>query len=249
MVELLQPVHLHPKVAVGVVDVAGCRVEPFHAALGELDHLPRPARVEQCGEHVERLVDLVRVPARVSPIVAPVSDAKLCREALAQLLEIELARSGLPLSNESEPQRVVALRQREDALDQLGVPERRETPADQLVIVGHAYCRMLRARRPTPPGASRLDEGARHRKHVILSYGMAKILSVSIPDELMRDAEVLARAQGRTKSELVREALRRQIQLEYLRGLQRYGRRHAEERGIGPEDAEALVDELRGEHG
>jgi CopG family transcriptional regulator/antitoxin EndoAI len=75
---------------------------------------------------------------------------------------------------------------------------------------------------------------------------MAKILSVSIPDELMRDAEAIARAQGRTKSELVREALRRQVELERLRELQRYGRRRAEERGVGPEDAEALVDELRG---
>lgn len=74
---------------------------------------------------------------------------------------------------------------------------------------------------------------------------MAKILSVSIPDELMRDAEAIARAQGRTKSELVRDALRRQVELERLRQLQRYGRRRAEERGIGPEDAEALVDELR----
>jgi metal-responsive CopG/Arc/MetJ family transcriptional regulator len=78
---------------------------------------------------------------------------------------------------------------------------------------------------------------------------MAKILSVSIPDELMRETEAIARAQGRTKSELVREALGRQIQLEHLRELQRYGRRRAEERGVGPEDAEALVDELRGERG
>ena len=75
---------------------------------------------------------------------------------------------------------------------------------------------------------------------------MAKILSVSIPDELMRDAEAIARAQGRTKSELVREALRRQVELERLRELQRYGRRRAEERGVGPEDAEALIDEVRG---
>jgi CopG family transcriptional regulator/antitoxin EndoAI len=75
---------------------------------------------------------------------------------------------------------------------------------------------------------------------------VAKILSVSIPDELMRDAEALARAQGRTKSDLVREALRRQVELERLRELQRYGRRRAEERGVGPEDAEALVDDLRG---
>lgn len=78
---------------------------------------------------------------------------------------------------------------------------------------------------------------------------MAKILSVSIPDELMREAEEIARAQGRTKSELVRDALRRQLQLERFRALQRYGRRHAETRGIGPEDTEALVDELRAERG
>jgi len=75
---------------------------------------------------------------------------------------------------------------------------------------------------------------------------MVKLLSVSIPDELMRDAEAIARAQGKTKSEVVRDALRRQIQLERLRELQRYGRAHAEERGIGPDDAEALVDDLRG---
>ncbi|HXF97156.1 MAG TPA: ribbon-helix-helix protein, CopG family [Gaiellaceae bacterium] len=75
---------------------------------------------------------------------------------------------------------------------------------------------------------------------------MARLLSVSIPDELMREAEAVARAQGKTKSELVREALRRQVALEQLRALQRYGRRQAEERGIGPEDAEALVDEVRG---
>jgi len=75
---------------------------------------------------------------------------------------------------------------------------------------------------------------------------MAKLLSVSIPDELMRDVEAIARAQGETKSEVVRDALRRQVELERLRELRRYGRRQAEVRGIGPEDAEALVDDLRG---
>jgi metal-responsive CopG/Arc/MetJ family transcriptional regulator len=78
---------------------------------------------------------------------------------------------------------------------------------------------------------------------------MAKILSVSLPDELMRDTEQLALAQGKTKSDLVRDALRRQVQLGQLRELQRYGRRRAEARGIGPEDAESLVDELRGGKG
>jgi CopG family transcriptional regulator/antitoxin EndoAI len=78
---------------------------------------------------------------------------------------------------------------------------------------------------------------------------MAKILSVSLPDELMRETEQLALAQGKTKSDLVRDALRRQVQLGQLRELQRYGRRRAEERGIGPEDTETLVDELRGGRG
>lgn len=75
---------------------------------------------------------------------------------------------------------------------------------------------------------------------------VAKLLSVSIPDDLMRETEAMARAKGTTKSELVREALRRQVSLEQLHDLQRYGRRQAEERGVGPEDVEALVDDVRG---
>ena len=76
---------------------------------------------------------------------------------------------------------------------------------------------------------------------------MPKLLSVSVPDVLMREAEEVARAQGKTKSEVVREALRRHLQLERFRELQRYGRERAEERGIGPEDSETLVDDLRSE--
>jgi CopG family transcriptional regulator/antitoxin EndoAI len=76
---------------------------------------------------------------------------------------------------------------------------------------------------------------------------MAKLLSVSVPDDLLTEAEALARAQGKTKSEVVREALRRHVRLERLRELQAYGRERAAERGIGPEDAEGIVDALRGE--
>jgi CopG family transcriptional regulator/antitoxin EndoAI len=78
---------------------------------------------------------------------------------------------------------------------------------------------------------------------------MSRILSVSVPDELVEEVEAVASAQGKTKSELVREALRRHVELERFRALQRYGRAQAERRGIGPEDAEALVDEVRGERG
>jgi CopG family transcriptional regulator/antitoxin EndoAI len=74
---------------------------------------------------------------------------------------------------------------------------------------------------------------------------MGKLLSVSIPEELMRETEEVARAQGKTKSELVRDALRRHVELARLRELQQYGTQRAEERGIGPEDVETLVDDVR----
>lgn len=65
----------------------------------------------------------------------------------------------------------------------------------------------------------------------------------------MNETERIAREQGRTKSEFVRDALRRQVLLDRFRSLQSYARRQAEERGIGPEDAESLVDEIRGGRG
>jgi metal-responsive CopG/Arc/MetJ family transcriptional regulator len=74
---------------------------------------------------------------------------------------------------------------------------------------------------------------------------MSRLLSVSISDELAADVEELARASGKTKSEVVRDALRRHVQHERFTELQRYGRTRAEILGIAPEDTEALVDELR----
>lgn len=74
---------------------------------------------------------------------------------------------------------------------------------------------------------------------------MSRLLSVSLPEDLAEETDALAQSLGKTKSEVVRDALRRQVQVERLAALQRYGRQRAEERGIGPEDAEALVDKLR----
>lgn len=68
---------------------------------------------------------------------------------------------------------------------------------------------------------------------------------MSIPDDLMDEAEAAARARGTTKSEIVREALRRQLAIEELRELRAYGRQQAEKLGIGPDDVEALVDDVR----
>jgi metal-responsive CopG/Arc/MetJ family transcriptional regulator len=74
---------------------------------------------------------------------------------------------------------------------------------------------------------------------------MSRLLSVSLPDDLAEETAALAQSLGKTKSEVVRDALRRHMQVERFAALQRYGRERAEERGIGPEDTEALVDELR----
>lgn len=74
---------------------------------------------------------------------------------------------------------------------------------------------------------------------------MGRLLSVSLPDGLAEETEKLARALGKTKSQVVREALRRHVQLERFAELQAYGRRRAEGLGVGPEDSEGLVDDVR----
>lgn len=74
---------------------------------------------------------------------------------------------------------------------------------------------------------------------------MSRLLSVSLPDDLAEETDALARSLGKSRSEVVRDALRRQVALERFAALQRFGRMRAEERGVGPEDVESLVDELR----
>ncbi len=74
---------------------------------------------------------------------------------------------------------------------------------------------------------------------------MSRLLSVSVPDDLADEIESLAETSGRTKSELVRDALRRQIRLERFAAIQKFGQNQAEARGIGPEDVEELVDDVR----
>jgi metal-responsive CopG/Arc/MetJ family transcriptional regulator len=74
---------------------------------------------------------------------------------------------------------------------------------------------------------------------------MSRLLSVSVSDDLAEETAALAKSLGKTKSEVVRDALRRQLQIERLAELQRYGRERAETLGIGPDDSEALVNEMR----
>jgi metal-responsive CopG/Arc/MetJ family transcriptional regulator len=78
---------------------------------------------------------------------------------------------------------------------------------------------------------------------------MSRLLSVSLPDALADETDALAQSLGKSRSEVVRDALRRQVQVERLASLQHYGRERAEALGIGPEDSEALVDEMRSGRG
>jgi len=75
---------------------------------------------------------------------------------------------------------------------------------------------------------------------------MSRLLSISVPDDLHAETERLARTLGVTKSELVRDALRRHLRLESFLAVQREVRARAERLGIGPEDVEDLVDDVRG---
>lgn len=74
---------------------------------------------------------------------------------------------------------------------------------------------------------------------------MSRLLSVSVPDELRESTDALAAAQGRSRSELVRDALRSYLWRERWALSTREARSVAERKGVGPEEAEDLVDETR----
>lgn len=74
-----------------------------------------------------------------------------------------------------------------------------------------------------------------------------KLLTISIMPEFLEEIEKLAKEERRTKSELVREALRRYIGEKELRRLQRYGLQKAGESGVKEEDVQHLVEEYRAE--
>jgi CopG family transcriptional regulator/antitoxin EndoAI len=59
--------------------------------------------------------------------------------------------------------------------------------------------------------------------------------------------EEIMRQEGRTRSELLREALRRYIEEREWRRLLRYGENRAREQGIGPQEVERLVGDYRAE--
>ena len=73
----------------------------------------------------------------------------------------------------------------------------------------------------------------------------SKILSLSLPPDLLREAERVAKKEGRTKSELFREALRRYIQEQRWTGLRRYGAQRARKLGVKESEVERVIEAYR----
>jgi CopG family transcriptional regulator/antitoxin EndoAI len=68
---------------------------------------------------------------------------------------------------------------------------------------------------------------------------------LSLPSDLVREAERLAKQEGRTRTEVLREALRRYGQERRWRGLQRYGAGRSRKAGLKATDVERTVQEFR----
>lgn len=75
----------------------------------------------------------------------------------------------------------------------------------------------------------------------------SKATSLSLPPKLLREAERLARREGRTKSELLCEALKRYMVDSRWRELQEFGRSQARRLGINESDVQRLIAEDRAE--
>ena len=75
----------------------------------------------------------------------------------------------------------------------------------------------------------------------------SKLVTISLLPELLDEAEKLAKAEKRTRSEFFREAIRRYIEEKKWERIYRYGRMKAQEQGLAEADVESLVDEYRAE--
>ena len=75
----------------------------------------------------------------------------------------------------------------------------------------------------------------------------SRTITFSLPPELADRVDDILKQEGRTRSALLRTALRRYIEEREWRQLLQYGERRTREKGIGPEDVGLLVEEFRAE--
>jgi len=72
-----------------------------------------------------------------------------------------------------------------------------------------------------------------------------KTISLSVPPEMAEEIKELMKEEGRTRSELIREALRHYVEEREWRKIYRYGEMKAREKGIIEDQVEDIVDAHR----
>jgi Arc/MetJ-type ribon-helix-helix transcriptional regulator len=75
-----------------------------------------------------------------------------------------------------------------------------------------------------------------------------KVLSITLPEAMLKEAKKRAKKENRTMSELVREALRRYEWSEWLKEIRPYAQERAEVAGVlTEEDVDRVIHEARAE--
>ena len=72
-----------------------------------------------------------------------------------------------------------------------------------------------------------------------------RVISISIPPEMTSQIDRLAKNESRTRSELLREALRRYLEEQTWKKIFNYGRMKARTLEITAKETEEIVDEYR----
>ena len=72
-----------------------------------------------------------------------------------------------------------------------------------------------------------------------------KTMTFSLPPKMVETIDKLIKEEGRTRSELLREALRRYIEEKEWKEILRYGTLQAKKKGITQEQVEDIVDAYR----
>ncbi|MBI4248089.1 MAG: ribbon-helix-helix protein, CopG family [Elusimicrobia bacterium] len=73
----------------------------------------------------------------------------------------------------------------------------------------------------------------------------AQPITITIPPQMLAIADKIARKEGRTRSDLFREALRAYFWKKRWEAIQTYGAKKVRAKGLKEEDIEGLIDELR----
>jgi CopG family transcriptional regulator / antitoxin EndoAI len=76
----------------------------------------------------------------------------------------------------------------------------------------------------------------------------AKVVSISLPPDMEKEVQELAKEEHRTISELFREAMRQYTTRKLLQSARKQGRAQAKKKGIKPSDVLRIIKEDRRVH-